>query len=109
MKKTFSKMDALVFITNEHRDFVSKDISLPKNSMVIPVPGHTSLFTDPHVQSARSSIEILYCGTLGLMHDTNTFLTWLNKKSVQPNISFSFYTSGAAKAHFEAQNTRFKI
>lgn len=107
-EKSFIKMEAVVFVTQEHRDFVSQDISLPKNSTVIPVPGHTDLFTDPNLQAVGSSVNILYCGTLGLMHDTKSFLTWLNNERVKPNVSFSFYTSGAAKESFEAQISNLK-
>jgi glycosyltransferase involved in cell wall biosynthesis len=45
-------------------------------------------------------VRITYCGTLGLMHDTATFLGWLDSRVAAP-VSFAFHTSGASKQSLE--------
>lgn len=99
--RALRKVAALVFISDHHRAFVSRDMSGPVNSCVIPVSAHSDPFTKVTPAPEQGAIDILYCGTLGLMHDTATFLSWLQQNRSADGVRFAFYTSGASKEMFE--------
>lgn len=99
--RALCKVASLVFISEHHRSFVSGDMSGPVSSCVIPVSAHSDPFTDVTSAPEHGTIDILYCGTLGLMHDTTTFLSWLQENRSASGVRFAFYTSGASKEMFE--------
>ena len=101
--RAFRKIASAVFLSEYHKTFVAGDVRLPPQSPVIPVSAHSDPFVD-HVPTATdAAIEVTYCGTLGLMHDTTTFLNWLAAHGGVPGMRFSFHTSGASKQRFESQ------
>jgi glycosyltransferase involved in cell wall biosynthesis len=105
MKRTFStaflNMESVVFITDHHKALVSKDICIPFKSRVIPVSAHSDPFQNNPPNPINGPVQITYCGTLGLMHDTSTFLEWFDTVNDCDDIRFVFHTSGASKFKFE--------
>lgn len=92
----------VVYITDAHRAHVARVLRTPASDVVIAVPSHL----EPQPQSipagvSGESVVALYTGTLGMMHDTSTFLEYLADRSVPPNLRFVFRPSGAGKASFE--------
>lgn len=92
----------VVYIADAHRTHVSRVLGTQTSDVVIPAPSHL----EPQAQGTRSarankSVVALYTGTLGMMHDTSTFLDFLAQRGVPPNVRFLFHTSGAGKASFE--------
>ena len=101
--RALSQMEMIVFITEHHKALVLKDISFVVKTKVIPVSAHSDPFADCPPNSVNGPIQIVYCGTLGLMHDTTTFLAWLSRARASDNLRLAFYTSGASKKKFEGQ------
>ena len=66
---------------------------------------YPGLRADPLVSHAPTavadSLDVMYCGTLGLMHNTATFQNWFERYRGRSNVAFSFFTSGASKPQFE--------
>ncbi|MBM4231125.1 MAG: glycosyltransferase family 4 protein [Gammaproteobacteria bacterium] len=107
IKKAFSsaflKMESVVFITDHHRVLVSRGVGVPFKSVVIPVSAYSDPFQNTPPSSVEGSIQITYCGTLGLMHDTATFFEWFDSVDDRENLRFVFHTSGTCKQKFEAE------
>lgn len=101
--RAISKMEMIVFITEHHKAFVIKDIRFAVKTKVIPVSAHSDPFVGCHPYTVKGPIQIVYCGTLGLMHDTTTFLEWLSHARACDNLRLAFYTSGASKKKFETK------
>lgn len=92
----------VVYIADAHRTHVSRVLGIQTRDVVIPAPSHLV----PERQGSRSSrpdksVVALYTGTLGMMHDTSTFLEFLAQRGMPRNVRFLFHTSGAGKAAFE--------
>lgn len=96
----FGKFSALVFIAEHHRRFVMTG-SARTRSVVIPVSAHSDPFVQHDLQPAGGPVVVTYCGTLGMMHETATFLGWLRSHGGGSPVRFVFHTSGAAKRKFE--------
>jgi hypothetical protein len=103
LSSALRRVDAVVFICESHFRFVARDISLPPLTPTIPVSGHSDPFENLNRQESAGAAEVVYCGTLGLMHDTTTFLRWLERCRGIQQVAFSFFTSGAAKQRFESE------
>lgn len=99
--RALSRLDGVVFISEQHKDFLGRDVGLPATVPVIPIAAHSDPFIDGAPVAVPGTLEVTYCGTLGLMHDPSTFLGWLARYAERRDIAFSFYTSGAAKQKFE--------
>jgi len=99
--RAFRKMESVVFISEQHKTFVAKDITLPLMAPIIPGSAHSDPFVGHAPTAVAESLNVMYCGTLGLMHDTATFLNWLECYRGRSNVTFVFYTSGASKPQFE--------
>lgn len=97
----FSNMESVVFITDHHKALVSKDVGIPLKSRVISVSAYSDPFQNTPPRSMNGPVQITYCGTLGLMHDTSTFLEWIDSVNDRDDIRFVFHTSGASKHKFE--------
>lgn len=99
----------VVYIADAHRVHVARLLKMTTADVVIPVPSHLQ----PEGQALRmvrphDSVVALYAGTLGMLHDTSTFLEFLAHYGAPPRIRFIFRTSGAGKASFEKSvTTRF--
>lgn len=93
-----------VFISDNHRQIVESKSTLAINSTVIPVGAISSLFSGKEIKLENNlSQTILYCGTLGLMHDYNTIVNYLSKYTLPDSISLEFKVSGAARIPFEKE------
>jgi len=108
MKRAFArainKIHAIVFICEHHKSFIAKDMALPVLAPIIPVSAHSDPFHNRIPAKGGVPVEVLYCGTLGHMHDTSTFLSWLEGECGDgTDMKFSFYTSGASKQKFESE------
>jgi len=110
IKKAFSnalpKMGSVVFITEHHRALVSNAVGNSVKSVVIPVSAYSDPFQNTPPGCVDGPIQITYCGTLGLMHDTATFLEWFDSVNYCEDLRFVFHTSGASKDKFEAEIRR---
>jgi hypothetical protein len=94
---------AVVYISNGHFEFVSMEYGINKNSFVIHTPSHVShKHTIPEILPV-DNVNIIYSGTLGLLHDTSTLISYLKQKTIPNGCHFIFRTSGAAKQNFEAK------
>jgi hypothetical protein len=98
MMSALVRSDAVVFIAPHHRA-VFPDVPAQK-AHEIPVSGHSDPFVDHSVAPFDGDVALTYCGTLGLMHGTQSFLAWLATGDVN-GLKFAFYTSGASKLQFE--------
>jgi colanic acid biosynthesis glycosyl transferase WcaI len=99
--KSFMRLGHVVFISEQHRALISRDTPISHKSSVIPVSAYSDPFVNDVPTTSTGAIDVLYCGTLGHMHDTRTFLDWLARGGSRAAVRFSFYTSGASKARFE--------
>jgi len=100
--RCLNRVDRVVFISEHHRRFVKEALGVSPNSVVIPVSAHSDPFIEDEPRLHAGPVDVLYCGTLGLMHDTTTFLGWLAGAGArQDGVRFSFFTSGASKTRFE--------
>jgi hypothetical protein len=99
--RAFARFSALVFISEHHRQFVMTD-SARTRAVVIPVSAHSDPFIQHGLEPAAGSVRITYCGTLCMMHETTTFLDWLQRHGPHSPVEFAFHTSGASKRKFEA-------
>jgi colanic acid biosynthesis glycosyl transferase WcaI len=99
----FLKTESVVFITDHHRVLVSKAIGIPIKSAVIPVSAYSDPFQNTPPGSVDGPVQVTYCGTLGLMHDTATFFEWFDSVNGCKDLRFVFHTSGASKHKFEAE------
>jgi hypothetical protein len=96
----FHKICALVFISEHHRQFVTT--SSVTRTVVIPVSAHSDPFVGHEPTLVTGPIQVTYCGTLGMMHETGTFLGWLERHGERCPMRFLFHTSGASKRKFES-------
>lgn len=105
MKRSFEtayrRFSALVFISEHHRRFVAAP-EVDARSVVIPVSAHTDPFVGHEPTPAIERVCVTYCGTLGMMHETGTFLNWLHQHGARSPVRFLFHTSGASKRKFES-------
>jgi colanic acid biosynthesis glycosyl transferase WcaI len=97
--KALNYFDSVVFISDSHKLYYNS--SKNQSLSVIPVPGNTKPFKNVGIDNTSGALKFIYSGTLGLMHDTHTFLSWLQSQNSFQNYIFNFYTSGALKAEFE--------
>lgn len=102
----FSSNESVVFITDHHKALVTNNASIAHKSRVIHVSAHSVPFQNTPPRSMKEPVQITYCGTLGLMHDTSTFLEWIDSVNDRDDIRFVFHTSGAAKHKFEMEVRR---
>jgi colanic acid biosynthesis glycosyl transferase WcaI len=97
----YREFSALVFISEHHRRFVAAP-GIDERSVVIPVSAHTDPFVGHEPAPVIERVCVTYCGTLGMMHDTGTFLGWLQTHGSHSPVRFLFHTSGASKRKFES-------
>jgi glycosyltransferase involved in cell wall biosynthesis len=95
------KVDSVVFISKGHYDLFVKKYGFMSKFLIIPTPSHLINPDMPLLSNNYKIIKILYSGTLGLMHDTSTFIKYLAKGNQFDGLNFIFRTSGAGKALFE--------
>jgi colanic acid biosynthesis glycosyl transferase WcaI len=97
------RADTVVYITDAHRAHVARVLNTPTpGDVVIHAPSHLEpQGQTPQTSRRDKSIVALYTGTLGMMHDTSTFLEFLARRGPPPNVRFMFRTSGAGKASLE--------
>lgn len=100
--RALSKADAVVFISERHREMVAAEMPFTSRSTVIPVSANSDPFVGHEPCITADKVRVTYCGTLGHMHDTSTFLAWMERYSSASDVRFTFHTSGAAKKDFEA-------
>ena len=103
---TFKKVDSVVFISTGHYDLYVKKYGFIPKFLMIPTPSHLINPMMPSFPNNYKYIKVLYSGTLGLMHDTSTFIKYLSDGNQLDGINFIFQTSGAGKASFENTITR---
>ena len=106
MRRAFSRAlstaDAVVFISERHREMVAVEMPFTSRSKVIPVSANSDPFVGHEPRLSTDRPRVTYCGTLGYMHDTSTFLAWMERYAGSSDVRFTFHTSGAAKKDFEA-------
>ena len=102
LKKLFNSglnyFNCLVFISENHKRYFNNLGGL--YNVVIPISGNVSPFINVNLEN-NNKPRFIYSGTLGLMHETSTFLSWLSEGEFSTDSVFSFYTSGASKLAFE--------
>ncbi|MBW6481195.1 MAG: hypothetical protein K0B37_17335 [Bacteroidales bacterium] len=98
---TLKKADSVVFISKGHHDLYVKKYGFISNFLIISTPSHLTNPPMPLFSNNYNIIKILYSGTLGLMHDTSTFIKYLVNGNQFDGLNFIFRTSGAGKALFE--------
>lgn len=77
-----------------------------RKSAIVPVGGDGSLFSRaPRPSLATASVRILYAGTMGYMHDTQTLLDLL-AGPLPENIEFVFHSSGRKYEGFQHEACR---
>lgn len=99
-KNCINRSDAVVYVSKSHADFGATQHWKSKINQIIPlvsgIPSHLK-----QIEYPNDKIIILYCGTLGLMHDYSTIFTYFKDFNISNLISFQFYTSGSKKLEFE--------
>lgn len=101
VSKSLKQFNQVVVISEQHLRFVKRVYGLNINLSIIPVPAQICLIAEPKAELPGAPVHVLYCGTLGLMHEIDTFLNWCRYKTAHDFIKFDFYTSGALKSLFE--------
>ena len=92
--------DAAIYVLKSHLDFgISKNWKSKINQAIPHVSGMPSNLKQ--IEYPNDKTIILYCGTLGLMHDYSTMFTYFKNFNISNSISFQFYTSGSKKIEFE--------
>lgn len=103
MTAALERATVVVYITEEHRQLVSRVMGVRAVDCVIPVPSYLDSRNGGASFERRKTngVTVLYSGTLGKLHDTSTVLEYLACGRVPPGIKFVFRTSGSGKAAFE--------
>ena len=89
-----------VFLGARLKDYVESIHGALPNSRIIPVGADERPFSSFKEWVEDSPIEILYCGNLGNMHDTQTlFEAWAS--GIEPSFQFRFQCSGPKRVALE--------
>lgn len=101
----------VVYICDAHRRLAESKIAAISNTKVIPVGALALPFRMATPEEIVGKCRILYCGTLGRMHDTETILRFFEWKQLPEGLVFEFYISGAKASAFKAalDNVRLKV
>jgi glycosyltransferase involved in cell wall biosynthesis len=106
---TYKKSDLSIFINDLHYKFAVVNYNFSNNFLIINVPSHLDYNPKKiNLELIQNKFNIIYSGTLGLLHSPDTFLNFLkNNGKIPQNIKFNFLTSGAKKRYFESNVLKF--
>jgi len=90
---------AAVFISDAHRAHMATCGGGNPLACVIPVGATGAPFAD-HPPQPAGEVAVLYCGTMGLMHDPGTVLAMLSASGLPSGSVLRFHASGALWAGF---------
>ncbi|MAH08199.1 MAG: hypothetical protein CL961_00840 [Euryarchaeota archaeon] len=89
-----------IFLGERLKAYVESIHGSLSNSSIIPVGADERPFSSFKKWEEGSAIEILYCGNLGNMHDTQTlFDVWAS--GIEPSFQFRFQCSGSKRPALE--------
>ncbi|HQO62087.1 MAG TPA: hypothetical protein PK528_00620 [Syntrophorhabdus sp.] len=95
------RSSAVVYLSEGHRQFSESEFGIVRNGYIIPPGSVSNEFDDKLPKNHIAPITFLYCGTMGLFHDTSTVLNFLRSKNLPAGCRLEFRTSGAGKEKFE--------
>lgn len=105
---TYKKSHLSIFINDLHYNFAVSNYNFSNKFLIINVPSHLDYNNKINFKLIQKNINIIYSGTLGLLHNPDTFLNYLkNDGKIPKNIKFNFLTSGAKKRYFESKVLKF--
>jgi len=106
---TYKKSNVSIFINELHYKFTVDEYNFSSDYLVINVPSHLDYNPDNiRFEVVQNEVNIIYSGSLGLLHSPDTFLNFLKSNGVIPkSVKFNFQTSGAKKRYFESSVRKF--
>ena len=100
-----SNVDANVFLGQKLLSYAKSRFKNIRQTHVIPVGADAEVFKGNTIEIVDQNypIDIIYCGNLGTMHDTNTLLEVLklNGSDALDGLKLSFYASGPMYNQFK--------
>lgn len=94
----------VVYITRSHQDIAQRELGAAKRVAVIPV-GASPMFGSRPARSGRQ-LYLLYCGTLGRMHETATILQYFRECGPPVECRFGFRISGSEVSRLQTEIVR---
>ena len=100
MKFTFRRASANIFLGSRLLSYAEEIYGKIPNSHVIPIGADVSLFSRSEIDSRKERrgsgcISLLYCGNLGKLHDSGTWMEAIDKVGIPENLRFEFRGSGS--------------
>ena len=96
----FNRSAANVFLGVRLRAHAESRFPMVSNPHVIPVGADASLFLEKQftVSDSNEPVDILYCGNMGAMHDTDTIISAIdiisNQVDLKASFNLTFHASG---------------
>jgi colanic acid biosynthesis glycosyl transferase WcaI len=98
--KSLSNFNSIVFICDQHMAHLQKTVKINTKKVIVPISSNKFEVEKISFKRNNNKIFILYSGTMGLMHDINTFIFWIKNYKGFKEILFTFNISGALKDKF---------
>jgi len=92
---------SVVYLCESHRELAETSLGRNAHTHIIPVGAIGVEFEDNLPALSAKPLTFIYCGTLGLMHDSQTIESYLLTKILPEGCHLEFFTSGAGKLKFE--------
>ena len=105
----YKKSNLSIFINDLHYKFAVLNYNFSNKFLIINVPSHLD-YNPKKIKFNLKSLQLnlIYSGSLGLLHSPDTFLNFLNNNGKIPsNLKFTFLTSGAKKRYFESKISKY--
>lgn len=96
-----TKASSVIYICQSHRKIAEKNLGKNIRTIILPVGAIGVAFEHDKPILSKNPLIFLYCGTLGLMHDSRTIESFLQTKILPDGCKLEFFLSGSGKYKFE--------